>query len=258
MKVEAYQVAEVIHLKKFKNDFTNTPIFINNSEIFYKQAEDKYFYLFAFGVVIFAGQTDLEKSELLRFIKGYTEKDINSDFKDHITVVTNSSVSLLINYDSIVIEKLNHDSLRIIMINIGQSVALDYFETLSFEILNNTKKFTDQLEAKGNLPISKTNLLKFVGRTINIKHSIIDNLYIFDAPDIVWENEYLEKLDEGLKRLFDLKMRYRDVDYRLKIVQENLTLFTDLLQNRESNRLEYIIIALILIEVFNILIGKFS
>jgi required for meiotic nuclear division protein 1 len=67
----------------------------------------------------------------------------------------------------------------------------------------------------------------------------------------------LERIDKGLKKNLDLKMRYQDIDYKLKIVQDNLTLFTDLLQNRESTRLEWIVIILILIEVFDIMIKKF-
>ena len=108
----------------------------------------------------------------------------------------------------------------------------------------------------GTFKYAKKDLLKFIGRTLNIKNSIIDNLYIFDAPEEVWENEHLERIDKGLKKTFDLKMRYQDIDYKLKIVQDNLRLFTDLLQNRESTRLEWIIIILILIEVFDIFIKK--
>jgi uncharacterized Rmd1/YagE family protein len=52
-------------------------------------------------------------------------------------------------------------------------------------------------------------------------------------------------------------MRYRDIDYKLKIVQENLTLFTDLLQQRQSHNMELIIIALIMIEVIHLLVSYF-
>ena len=94
--------------------------------------------------------------------------------------------------------------------------------------------------------------LQFIGKTLSIKNSIIDDLYIFDAPDIVWENELLGRIDEAIKRTLDIRMRYRDIDYKLKIVHENLTVFTDLMQNRESTRLEWVIIGLILIEVVHL------
>jgi uncharacterized Rmd1/YagE family protein len=80
---------------------------------------------------------------------------------------------------------------------------------------------------------------------------------VFNSPDVAWENEYLEKLDHGLRETFDINTRFRELDYELRIVQDNLKLFTELLQNRESTRLEWIVILLILFEVIDIIISKF-
>ena len=253
MRIEAYQIAEVINLKKFKGEYTNSPLVANNSELFYKEDNDKYFYLFNYGVVAFAGYDDLDKSKLLQFIKTYTEDAIEGDYREDFSVQIDPNKPFSLKYESLTVENLTDDMVRIIALNTAQSVSLDYYEELTYQILKSTKQLTDELEKKGKLSSSKVELLKFIGKTLNIKNSIIDNLYIFDAPDIVWENEFLEKIDEGLKKTFDLRMRYRDIDYKLKIVQDNLTLFTDLLQNRESTRLEWVIIILILIEVAHVL-----
>ena len=56
--------------------------------------------------------------------------------------------------------------------------------------------------------------------------------------------------------MFDINTRFRALDYELRVVQDNLELFTDLLQNRESTRLEWIVIALIFVEVLNLIVGK--
>jgi required for meiotic nuclear division protein 1 len=256
MKIEAFQISEVINLKKFKNEYTSQPLLSNNAELFYKRDDDKYYYLLSYGIVIFAGFNDLEKSEFLKFVKGSVEDEVDTKFNDHFELKTDKAVSLLLNYNSITVSEITDDTVRIVMLNIGQSVALDYYEDLTLNIFKDSHEITDELEKTGSFKYGKKDLLKFIGRTINIKNSIIDNLYIFDAPDVVWENEHLERIDKGLKKTFDLKMRYQDIDYKLKIVQDNLTLFTDLLQNRESTRLEWIVIILILIEVFDILIKK--
>jgi required for meiotic nuclear division protein 1 len=257
MKIEAYQISEVINLKKLRNEYASQPLLFNNSELFYKRVNGTYCYLLSYGIVVFAGYNDIEKSEFLKFTKDYVEDEVNEKFEDNFDLQTDSNVTVVLNYDSITVSEITDDTIRIIMLNIGQSVALDYYEHLTLTIFKDSQSITDDLENTGSFKYSKKNLLKFIGKTINIKNSIIDNLYIFDAPDIVWENEQLEKIDKGLKRTFDLKMRYQDIDYKLKIVQDNLRLFTDLLQNRESTRLEWVIIILICIEVFDILFKKF-
>jgi len=256
MKIEAYQISEIINLKKFRNDYASQPLISNNSELFYKQGDDKYSYLLSYGIVVFASFTDLEKSEFLKFVKGYTEDEVLEKYEEYFILKNDPSVSVVLNYDSITVSEITDNTVRIVMLNIGQSVALDFYEDLTLEIFKDSREITDELEKTGTFKYSKKDLLKFIGRTINIKNSIIDNLYIFDAPEEVWENEHLERIDKGLKKTFDLKMRYQDIDYKLKIVQDNLRLFTDLLQNRESTRLEWIVIILILIEVFDIFIKK--
>jgi len=257
MNIEAYQIAEVIQLKKFRSEYTSSPLEANNSELFYKQDTDRYFYLFSYGVVAFAGFNDLEKSNLLKFIRGYAEDEVKEDYREDFEILINPEAPVQTTYNAISLPELTDEGLRIVMLNVAQSVALDYYEDLGLGILADTKRLTDQLERNGKLLISRTDLLKFIGKTLNIKNSIIDNLYIFDAPDSVWEAELLGKMDEGLKKTLDLRMRYGDVDYKLKIVQENLTLFTEFLQNRESTRLEWIIIILILIEVGDLVVRWF-
>ena len=257
MKIEAYQISEVINLKKFRNDYASQPVLFNNSELFYKRDDDKYCYLLSYGIVVFGDFGDLEKSEFLKFVKGYVEDEVEGKYDEHFDLQTDPSVSIVLKYNSIIVSEITDETIRIVMLNIGQSVALDHYEDLTLEIFKDSREITDELEKTGTFKYSKKELLKFIGRTINIKNSIIDNLYIFDAPDSVWENEHLERIDRGLKKTFDLKMRYQDIDYKLKIVQDNLRLFTDLLQNRESTRLEWIVIILILIEVFDIFIKKF-
>ncbi len=163
---------------------------------------------------------------------------------------------LAFKHNSISVPELNENVIRICMLHVGQTVAMDYYEALSNDILEGTRKFTEQLELYGRIKIPKKVLLKFIGRTLNIKNSILDNIYILDNTDLGWDDEYLSKVDQGLKDIFDINIRFRDVDYRLRIVENNLTLFTDLLQHRESSFLEWIIIVLILIEILNIFVEK--
>jgi uncharacterized Rmd1/YagE family protein len=135
------------------------------------------------------------------------------------------------------------------MLNIGQSVALEYYEVLTDELITSSKHYILELEKHGKLSISKTNLLKYIGRVLNVKNSIVDNLYILDDPNLVWDNEELNLLNRQLKVNFDINTRFKDLDYRLQIVENNLTLFTDVLNVRESSRLEWVVIILIALEI---------
>jgi uncharacterized Rmd1/YagE family protein len=143
------------------------------------------------------------------------------------------------------------------MLNVSQSVALDYYSEQTNMLLEETNEQTQRLEKRGSLDISGRSLKKYIGRTLNLKNRIAENLYIFDSPPETWEDENLNKIDLGLKRTFDLQERYKDIREGLEIIKENLELFKDLLQYRNSTFLEWIIIILIFAEVINLVVEKF-
>jgi uncharacterized Rmd1/YagE family protein len=49
-------------------------------------------------------------------------------------------------------------------------------------------------------------------------------------------------------------VRFSEVEYTLRIIEDNLTVFRELSHQRESNLLEIIIIILILFEVIHLLV----
>lgn len=62
----------------------------------------------------------------------------------------------------------------------------------------------------------------------------------------------MNQLNASLKQTFDLKDRYRYIHERTVILKEDLELFKDIMDHRESSKLEWIIIALILVEVVDV------
>ena len=118
MKIEAYQISEVINLKKFRNEYASQALLFNNSELFYKRENDSYCYILSYGVVVFADFTDLEKSEFLRFVKNYVEDEVEGKFDDNFDLQTDPSVSVVLKYNSITVSEITDDSIRIVMLNI--------------------------------------------------------------------------------------------------------------------------------------------
>jgi uncharacterized Rmd1/YagE family protein len=135
-------------------------------------------------------------------------------------------------------------------------VALDHYAEVADKLVDETSLQTQYLEKKGKLNISGKRLKKYIGRTLNLKSNISENLYIFDSPPETWEDEDLNKIDQGLKRTFDLQVRFRHIQDSLQIVKENLELFKDMLQYRGSYVLEVIIVMLILFEVVNAVLER--
>ncbi|GER58242.1 RMD1 family protein [Patiriisocius marinus] len=254
-KVQSHQIAQHINIRLARKSLTGSLLFSDSDELFYKISEKKYVYVFQFGIISYFNVSSSEilniESQLSPFIKGNVEGDLSED----IDVSVKENIQK-VSFDKVVIPTMNDEMIRLIMLHTSQSVALDRYSDITEQLLEEASVHTKSLELRGKLNISSSKLKKYIGRTLNIKNSIYENLYIFDSPEATWQDEQLAKLDIELKQTFDLKNRYRNIQDRITIIKENLELFKDIWNHRESSMLEWIIIILIVIEVIDMFINK--
>jgi uncharacterized Rmd1/YagE family protein len=255
LPVVSYQIADSIDVKSFKNIFSEGIYHYDADELFYKMGPESYAYVFKYGVVCFLNADAGTCKSFLDRIAPYCKYPFEHPLTEEFQIETNAKENKF-GYNTIEIINADTETLRLIMLNVSQSVALDYFSDQTNALLEETNSQTLLLERKGRLSLSGKSLKKYIGRTLNLKNRISENLYIFDSPPETWEDENLNRIDLGLKRTFDLQERFRDVKEGLEIIRENLELFKDLLQYRNSTVLEWIIIILVSAEVLNILIEK--
>lgn len=252
----SFQVADSIDLKQFRTAFTANIHYADTDELFYRIEGYKYLYVFKYGIVSFLGYNETETTSFLQLITPYCKNFIEHRLSDEFDIETDTP-TINYGYNKIGIPKPGIEMIRLIMLNTSQSVALDHYNQQTNLLLEETNYHTQVLEKKGKIDLGGIELKKYIGRTLNLKNKISGNLYIFDSPEETWEDENLNKLDIGLKKTFDLQSRFRTTQEGLQIVKDNLELFKDLLQYRNSVVLEWVIIILILVEVINLLVEKF-
>ena len=255
VRIIAYQIAENTSIKKFKAEYTGELINSSSFELFYKY-EHGYIFVLNYGVVVFANVDEIKRSTFISHLNNYCTNQLDNRLQEDFVIKKTNSHHPVFSYNSLSVQEINSDIIRIAMFQVAQSLALDFYQYKTQQLFDETVHLTNQLEEFGTLKISKRNLLKFIGKTLNTKNRIIDNLYIFDNPPVVWENELLGKVNEGLTKTFDITIRFKELEYMLKRVEGNLTVFVELTVAKESQRLEWIIIILILIEILHLFLNS--
>ena len=235
--VLSLQISDNIDIKQFKTIFQAELVFYDSEELFYKIGDEQFIYIFKYGVVCFYNYDEIKISEFLKLISQYSKNFFEIRLKEEFQIETNSKENKF-GYDKIELVSHDTDSIRLVMLNVSQSVALDYFAQQTDILLEETNQFTKDLEKYGSINLTSKRLKKFIGKTLNLKNIIAQNLYIFDSAPGTWENQNLDKIDVELKKTFDLKSRHKTIYEGLQIVKENLDLFKDLMQYRNSSLLE--------------------
>jgi uncharacterized Rmd1/YagE family protein len=132
---------------------------------------------------------------------------------------------------------------------LAESTALEYYELLIEGLLEKTNRFSRKLQRQGRMLESSEDLIKFIGLCLNTKQEIISNLYIVDSPDETWENGELDKMHQELKVMMEIDIRYRALEYKIKIIQESIEVIVDLAKSKRETLLEIIVILLIMSEI---------
>ncbi len=251
-----YHLGERLDLKLIKNSLAFRCIYADPTDLIYETSQYSWFQVFDYGSVVFFGiektvQTDIIGS--IRKILALAVNELESE-QINIEVVADSPTKAL--FDKVIVNHINVDVARIIMLNVAQSVALDYYIEQTNIMLEQTAYFSDELERKGRFSIKGKRLLKYIGKALNLKNRIARNLYIFDSPDVTWDDQYLNDLHTQLNLELDIRIRYRSLQESLDIIQENLEIYKDINQHSHSSTLEWIIIILIAVEIVNIFVER--
>ncbi|MBR10876.1 MAG: hypothetical protein CMP48_24760 [Rickettsiales bacterium] len=251
-------IADKIDLTAYKHQFPDMLVMATSKELYYQFSTTKYLYLLSYGVVVFSDMGVAEIASQIEKIKPFTSNTKQSLKEDEFKVkVSEESNMIEMTFDALSLGRFDHAVNKMIMMHLAQSVALDFYNGMSQSLLSELKEYTQYMEIHGKVKLSHKKAMKFIGKSLNAKNGIAENLYILDSPETAWEDEYLDRLHTILAKHFELVQRYREIDSTLKIIEDNLEVYISYNNHRESSRLEWIIIILIIIEVIDTFASKF-
>lgn len=165
-----------------------------------------------------------------------------------ISINSNALHPFNVDNDKIELQELSLWPLMIVALVVAQSVGLEKFEK---EVDRFYSKGRNMVENSGQLSWTKRHEFSDYAIELSLlRHDMVLDLMLLDKPNILWDNEVYENLYNRLAELLDLQERFEVVSYKLNTLKEDMTMMIDLYQHKHSSFLEWIIILLILVEVF--------
>ncbi|PKV48080.1 YagE family uncharacterized protein [Aquimarina sp. MAR_2010_214] len=248
----ALQIAESIDIDACKNHFKQTLLFSNRDELFFDFENQKYAYIFKYGILCVFNFASNELDQLRQQLFKFTThaKLIDSSLTQSIDIIIDAE-SFRIDFESVHLIDNNIEKIRLVMHNASQSVLLDYYTGIAEQLIEDTAQYTNFIETKRTRLYTDDKKHKhFVEKVLNSKNKISENLYIFDSPSAVSDDETLTKLNTELKKKFEVNDKHKTISQKLNIVKENLEFFKHITVHRKSSKLKWIIIVIVILVLF--------
>ncbi|KAL8393607.1 hypothetical protein RB595_003375 [Gaeumannomyces hyphopodioides] len=219
-------------------------------------------FVFSYGVVVFWNFTESQEKDILAdltFSEGETGVSLltrpldQADFETeefHFEYsadakrprVFNDMITLLPRSDHMVKLTISHA--------IAQSTKLCFFEEKMSETMLDAQHVPKQLALTGELAMTRTEIVKILGRLFKSRVDINLSSNILDVPNFFWDSE------PTLHPLYVAIRDYLEIDQRIKVLNERCRVFLDLAEilsdsvaDAKMSAITWIIIILIVISI---------
>lgn len=256
-RIKAIHIVERLKLKDLRERFTQPPLEFSNYEMIVRYAPDSYLFVYNYGSVVFFNVSEELQERELSSIQEYRVPSDQGratdvfllEVQETAGVAATQAAPPKVFFDRVVVSSLSYEIVKIVCMLLAESTALEYYEILIENLLVKTNAFSKTLRRQGRMLESTEDLIKFIGLCMDTKQEIISNLYIVDSPDETWESVVLDKVHQELKTMMEIDVRYRALEYKIKIIQESVDVIVDLSKSKRETLLEMIIILLITFEI---------
>ncbi|VEN38833.1 unnamed protein product [Callosobruchus maculatus] len=268
--VVAYSTAEEYNLNSLikglnEQDLYEPKTIENNPEVVHAVAkyrvgkEPRDIFFFKEGSVVLWNITDLESSNILNFLRQYEEDSYSKrlvqneseimKYKYHTDETKNSHLDkdgnfvLAINKD-LTLDKYTFSNAMMM------SVKLGIWESSLEKYIDEIESVTDDLKRGNKIRMTRQEVLRKHGELFALRHYLNLSSDILDTPDFYWEKEELEVLYGQVCAYFCIGKRTKVMNEKINHCVALIELLSDHLSDKHHIRLEWMIIVLIMVEVF--------
>lgn len=252
LTVEAFAIASIVSIKQAAGYFAPSAerVKVSKSTVVVRYGANSWAAAHDFGVVVFIGEvTAAERDSVMKHLLAKTEGESRPPLAESFAIELRGGSKPSAEFNRVVLPELDARGVELVSLAIGQSVGMEYYEDTVDELVTQLERHSRQLAERGRFRGNNRELLRFIGRGMTTRTQVVHTLALLDAPALAWDDESLDRLYRDLRLSFAIEDRYRALDQKLKMIQDNLELLVDLTQHKRSVLLEATIIALILFEI---------
>jgi uncharacterized Rmd1/YagE family protein len=149
----------------------------------------------------------------------------------------------------IVIKEITAPRLQIIADILAKHLILLHYEAGIAQVFDRLEPLAGTLWRTGRSGSQTRLLLQQIGGVLLIQHKMVGRVEVTEHPEVLWENPGLERFYARLESEYELRERSRALDRKLEFIFRTAETLLRLVESRRTLRLEWYVVALILLEI---------
>jgi len=251
LDVAAFAIASTIAIKQLEALFPPEAqrTRVSKTSLVLRYGERSWVVAHDFGVLVFVGIAESERKRVMAGVLALGSRETRAPLLETFLVELRPGSRPSAQFDRVILAQLDEQSVELVALVIGQSMGMEYYEDNVEELVSQIENASSKLAETGRVSGKSRDLLALIGRGMTTRTQVVHTLSLLDSPAVAWDDEALDRLHRDLRLAFAIEDRYRSLDQKLRMIQDNLELLVDLAQHKRSFWLEGAVLALIALEL---------
>lgn len=249
LQIIAKQLDKKVKLKDIESEFKSKFHASLDGSYYYSPKKHQYIFYYKFNTIVFLWFTQEEVEFRVNALSGKNPVLDSLSQEYSLEVDEKSELQFSITSDVVKLKNNSLNYLEVLCLNIAQSVILDYYETVVESFIPRSTSFYEEIKQTGRVSMRDKEILKIGASALSMKHEIVANLFLLDKPEVTWDDSTVEKFYDSLYVFFDLKDRFRALEYKINMINDDIVFLNEILNYRKGHLMEVIIILLIAFEI---------
>lgn len=205
--------------------------------------------LFRYGVAVLFNLSSIEEASFLEGLKPFISEPAKTIVSEQIEVTFEAHTKERIGNNVIWLRDRSVERIQVVADIFAKSVILEYYENQISKLFERIRPFADAIQNQGVRRPKDRELLRQIGGTLLIQHKMVGIVEVGEKPDPLWERPDLERLYLRLEDEYELRERLLALERKLALVSRTAETALELMQHDSSHRVEWYIVALIVVEI---------
>jgi uncharacterized Rmd1/YagE family protein len=214
-----------------------------------RAGRDGHAVVFRFGAVVLLGLAPDEEQAFLASLAPLVADPYARPESDEVEIEIDAARRERLEPDGVlVLREASVARLQVVATVLAKSTVLAYYEALVATVFDRVERLAAEFR-RGARPVRSRELLREIGSVLLIQTATVGRVEVTEKPEITWDDPELDRLYERLARAYDLGDRDRALARKLEVIASTATTYLDLLQDRQTIRVEWYIVILIVFEI---------
>lgn len=207
--------------------------------------------IFDYGVIVIWGLEDSQEKLILHLIRAYEVDQLSIDDieVENFLFCHNPDKPPRLFNDVINLRSGHHMVKLTISHALAQSVKLAYFEELIENTIVHTKSIPHELSSTGTIKMTRKKITNQIGELFIMRMNVNLISNVLDTPEIFWSFPSVGPLYRAVRSYLEISQRIEVLNQRCAVLSDMLDMLRDHVNIMHGEKLEWIIIILITIEI---------